>query len=48
MLDEKGLDAYLDRFAGQDGLKVACAFPGFHDVYKEAGTQPSHGYLDPR
>ena len=48
VLDAKGLDAYLDRFAGQNGLRVACAFPGFHDVYQEAGTQPSHGYLDPR
>jgi hypothetical protein len=48
VLDATGLDAYLDRFAGQDGQKVPCAFPGFHDIYKEAGTQPSHGYLDPR
>jgi hypothetical protein len=48
VLDAKGLDAYLDRFAGQDGLKVPCAFPGFHDIYKEAGVQPSHGYLDAR
>ena len=47
-LDAKDLDAYLDRFARQDGLKVGCAFPGFHDIYKEAGAQPSHGYLDPR
>ena len=48
VLDAKGLDAYLDRFARQDGLKVGCAFPGFHDIYKEAGVQPSHGYLDAR
>ena len=48
VLDAKGLDAYLDRFAGQEGLKVACAFPGFHDIYREAGVQPSHGFLDAR
>lgn len=48
VLDSKGLDAYLDRFARQDGPKVDCAFPGFHDIYKEAGVQPSHGYLDPQ
>ena len=47
-LDAKELDVYLDRFEKQDGPKVGCAFPGFHDIYKEAGTQPSHGYLDPR
>ncbi len=48
VLDAKGLDAYLDRFAKRDGPKIGCAFPGFHDIYKEAGVQPSHGYLDPR
>ena len=48
VLDLKALDAYLDRFSRQDGLRIACAFPGFHDIYKEAGVQPSHGYLDAR
>ncbi len=48
VLDQKELDAYLDRFAEQEGLKVACAFPGFHDIYKEAGVQPSHGFFDAR
>jgi Glycosyl hydrolase family 99/Glycosyltransferase WbsX len=47
-LDATELDAYLDRFTKQRGLTVACAFPGFHDIYKEAGVQPSHGFLDPR
>ncbi len=47
-LDLRELDAYLDRLGKQDGLKVGCAFPGFRDIYKEAGTQPSHGYLDAR
>ncbi len=48
VLDPKGIDDYLDRFDKQEGLKIGCAFPGFHDVYKEAGVQPSHGYLDSR
>jgi hypothetical protein len=48
VLDAKGLDAYLDRFDKQEGLKIDCAFPGFHDIYKEAGVQPSHGFLDAR
>ena len=47
-LDPKDLDAYLDRFAGQPGMKIPGAFPGFHDIYAEAGTQTSHGYLDAR
>jgi hypothetical protein len=47
-LDAKELDAYLDRFSKQEGLKIGCAFPGFHDIYKEASTQPSHGFLDAR
>ena len=46
VLDGKELDAYLDAFHGRDGVKIAGAFPGFHDVYAEAGTQPSHGRLD--
>jgi hypothetical protein len=48
VLDAKGLDAYLDRFDRQDGPRIGCAFPGFHDIYQQAGVQPSHGYLDPR
>lgn len=48
VLDAKGLDAYLDRFYRQEGPRIGCAFPGFHDIYQQAGVQPSHGYLDPR
>lgn len=48
VLDARALDDYLDRFSKQDGLRVGCAFPGFQDIYKEAGVQPSHGYLDSR
>jgi hypothetical protein len=46
VLNANGLDEYLDQFSKQDGLKIGCAIPGFHDIYKEAGAQPSHGYLD--
>lgn len=42
------LNAYLDRFARQPGAKIPCAFPGFHDIYAEAGNRPSYGFLDPR
>jgi hypothetical protein len=48
MLDEQGLDEYLDRFSKQDGLKIGGVFPGFHDIYQQAGVQPSHGFLDAR
>ena len=40
------LDAYLDRFARQPGAKIPCAFPGFHDIYAEAGERPTYGFLD--
>src|SRR5258706_5360958 len=43
------LESYLDRsyhtVAGSDYV-VAGAFPGFHDIYKEAGVGSSYGYLD--
>ena len=47
-LSPKDLDAYLDRFARQPGAKIPCAFPGFHDIYAEAGERPSYGFLDAR
>jgi hypothetical protein len=48
VLTAKALDGYLDRFAQQDGTKIGCAFPGFDDIYKEAGIEPLHRYLDSR
>ncbi len=27
---------------------IATAFPGFHDIYREAGLHDSYGYLDPQ
>ena len=46
VLGAEGLAAYFDAFFGRDGAKIAAAFPGFHDIYQQAGTQPSHGRLD--
>jgi hypothetical protein len=48
VLNVKGLDAYLGRFDRQEGSRIGCAFPGFRDIYQQAGVQPSHGYLDAR
>lgn len=48
VLGEKELDGYFDRFYGEPGVKIAGAFPGFHDYYAEAGVQPTHGRLDAR
>jgi hypothetical protein len=46
VLDEEELDGYFDDFFARDGAKIAAAFPGFHDIYQQAGTQPSYGRLD--
>jgi hypothetical protein len=48
VLDLGRLDAYLDRFDRQSGGKIAAAFPGFHDIYGQAGVQASYGRLDDR
>ncbi len=43
------VERYLDAFyAGASGwdFTVAAAFPGFHDIYAEAGVGPSYGFLD--
>jgi hypothetical protein len=42
---------YLDEFYGRAAAwpdAVAGAWPGFHDIYAEAGVGPSYGYLDAR
>ena len=45
------VNAYLDNFyqsaSGWEYI-VGAAFPGFYDIYEEAGVQPSFGYLDAR
>lgn len=40
------LDGYLDRYERRDEPKIAAAFPGFHDIYAQAGTRASYGRLD--
>ncbi len=51
VLTQLALNQYLDQFylkaAGWDFL-VASAFPGFHDIYREAGTGEGYGFLDPQ
>ena len=49
VLTEDALYEYLDRFYQQSfnwDYLVAGAFPGFHDIYYEAGLEFSHGYLN--
>ena len=50
VLTQQALNNYLSDFyqesASWDYL-VASAFPGFHDIYDEAGLGFSYGYLDP-
>jgi hypothetical protein len=51
VLAPEALDQYLDDFyagAATWPSVVGCAVPGFHDIYQEAGVQPSYGYLDAR
>ncbi len=48
-LSRDALGTYLDNFyeeaSGWDYV-AASAFPGFHDIYSEAGVGPSYGYLE--
>ncbi len=48
-INQKALEAYLGEFyrkAGRWDYKVAGAWPGFYDIYEEAGVRDSYGYLD--
>ncbi len=48
-LTPEALDSYLRDFytnTAGDAFRVAAAFPGFHDIYAEAGAGVSYGYLD--
>jgi hypothetical protein len=50
-LTQNALGDYLSSFykkAQAWDYRVASAFPGFHDIYKEAGVGPGYGYLDAR
>jgi hypothetical protein len=49
VLSEKALNDYLTSFykkATNWGFWVASAFPGFKDIYKEAGVSEGYGFLD--
>ena len=49
VLTEESCDDYLDQFYQNSSdwdFVIGGAFPGFHDVYEEAGTRSSYGYLD--
>ncbi len=49
VLSQEDLQAYLDDFYSKmQGWPywVAGAFPGFHDIYKEAEAGPGYGFLD--
>jgi len=49
VLSDDRLDDYLNNFyqkAHAWDIIIGSAFPGFHDIYKQAGLGFSHGYLD--
>jgi hypothetical protein len=51
VLTEKALNDYLTSFykkAANWDFWVASAFPGFKDIYKEAGVSDGYGFLDAR
>ena len=51
VLTEDALVRYLEGFykkADRWDYLVAGAFPGFHDIYEEAGVGSSYGYLNPQ
>ncbi len=48
-VNQAALEAYLNEFyrkARRWDYLVAGAFPGFYDIYQEAGVRASYGYLD--
>jgi hypothetical protein len=45
-LTRDALDAYLDDVYARGPATIGGAFPGFHDVYAEAGLHKSYGRLD--
>ncbi|HOT92444.1 MAG TPA: glycoside hydrolase family 71/99-like protein [Anaerolineae bacterium] len=51
VLTQAALESYLNSFyekTAGDAYRVGGAFPGFHDIYKEAGVGEGYGYLDAR
>lgn len=50
-LGQPVLESYLERFyrnAQRRDLIVGTAFPGFFDIYEQAGVRSSYGYIDAR
>ena len=50
ILTQDVLNSYLASFYQQSAgapYLITSAFPGFHDIYKEAGVGESYGFLDP-
>jgi len=48
-MNQAALEAYLTDFyrkAGRWDYQVGGAWPGFYDIYEEAGVRDSYGYLD--
>ena len=51
VLSQKDLASYLDGFYSKTSAapyRIASAFPGFDDFYKDANVAPDHRYLDER
>jgi hypothetical protein len=49
ILTTNQLNSYLTQFeqkAAAWNAYISSAFPRFHDIYQQAGVQPSYGYLD--
>jgi len=49
ILTQSSLKEYLDQFSKKSAAweyRISSAFPGFHDIYKEAGVSEGYGFLD--
>jgi hypothetical protein len=40
------VEEYLKSFYAKPTLTIGVGFPGFHDIYEQAGVHPSYGFLD--
>ncbi len=50
VLTQAALQEYLNQFSSKSAAweyRISSAFPGFHDIYKEAGVGDGYGFLDP-
>ena len=49
VLTQASLQEYLDQFSAKSAAwdyRISSAFPGFHDIYKQAGVSDGYGFLD--